>query len=666
MTPGGSENKLNLSALDRARLLREQKEVEREEVKRAEKEKEELEKTALLDAIRDLSTNIDKLTTEKAGLEQSLQGVRGQRLENINTQKAAIRELKSDESTEDLLNDEDVKKKVFSGDEERLQDIKQEEGGIRSRLKEIEGELANLESQKRELYAQTPEGQEEEKKSRDRKIIEDLKQNYGVRQDDFVHGSSLEMKDIILQTGYRQELTKLIDEYGEDKAKEVLVSVHGESLKDYFEKQRSGPNEALRMLKENPAYSAESISEAKIKYKELTQVENEINDVLKQEGKNISIDDIGPAFVMSRGSEVRVRLSKLFETDDPRYDVDYIKIKQEIERLIVLAVHLKEDISRAKDVKRVVEGLYSKDGGLAAGMKYDAIVGIDKYPKFTLADGESIELRPGDSRVEGLLHEELSRINSNEKDAMRMVELQVENNLDKAMAVEEANENGLSFKYGDDVRNYIEEFNRRKDKAERVLLLTSTQRIRYNENLDRKLSIYEGAIVYEDALENVTEKEEEKQEKTKQIEVKLRQVEAEYNSERNKSPLFGKEKHREKVVALEQEVEELKRKLRAVQNENTPRLQDENMSPKVKDLLDDLYYDGSFSSPKGTEAFMQEHGNRIEQGMTLREMFDLIQEKTEKRLEERLPGRLSGYEERRKLRWGEVAALEAKYEGQKV
>lgn len=147
-----------LSAVEKARLLKQQKEEEKKAEEQKQLELEEQQKQSVQKELQDIDSELQKLTQEKAELESRLASVRGERLENISGQRQAVKELKSSEETEDILNEEGVKEEIFGVDDEALEGLKTQEGEVDQKIQELEEEIVGLQEKRTEVYYKTPEG----------------------------------------------------------------------------------------------------------------------------------------------------------------------------------------------------------------------------------------------------------------------------------------------------------------------------------------------------------------------------------------------------------------------------------------------------------------------------------------------------------------------------
>jgi hypothetical protein len=147
-----------LSAIEKARLLKQQKEEEKKAEEQKQLELEEQQKQSVQKELQDIDSELQKLTQEKAELESRLASVRGERLENISGQRQAVKELKTSEETEDVLNEEGMKEEIFGADDEALEGLKMQEGEVGQQIQELEEKIAGLQEKRTEVHHKTPEG----------------------------------------------------------------------------------------------------------------------------------------------------------------------------------------------------------------------------------------------------------------------------------------------------------------------------------------------------------------------------------------------------------------------------------------------------------------------------------------------------------------------------
>lgn len=217
-----------MSALEKAKLLKEKKLQEEKDAAEQLKAKEETEKQKVLGSISEIDGKIDELDAEKKQVEESLINTRNQRKENIMGQRKAVHELKADKATEGMLADESVKQDIFSDDEGRLEDIKVEEERLENRLSEIANEVESLENQKKELHSQTPEGQKELEKQKEEERLRPIIERLSEKMPDKERVISFENKKL--------GLNKILTEYVNMDGSEIMkVMAEVESENDFLD-----------------------------------------------------------------------------------------------------------------------------------------------------------------------------------------------------------------------------------------------------------------------------------------------------------------------------------------------------------------------------------------------------------------------------------------------
>ena len=163
MSQENPSSKSGLSALEKAKLLKQEaEEKKRQEVELSEKEKEqrqrELDEKYLVNKDKHQTILADK--KEKEG---EVKSVRAERLENIKTQRAAIKEMVGTEEGVELFKEH--KKDIFSEDEEKLKNIKTKEKGLKEELKDLTDKTTASEAGLKESYEETTKGKREKEKA---------------------------------------------------------------------------------------------------------------------------------------------------------------------------------------------------------------------------------------------------------------------------------------------------------------------------------------------------------------------------------------------------------------------------------------------------------------------------------------------------------------------
>jgi|GEM_PF-1925698 len=127
-----------LSALDKVQALKKEKEKS---------------------ALQSIDMELGQLTQQKQELESSLASIRAKRLDNINGQRQAVKELKSSEDTENILDDDEVKADIFNDDDQELETLKTEENNIRQNIQELDAQIAKLQEKRAEVLSNVSEQQ---------------------------------------------------------------------------------------------------------------------------------------------------------------------------------------------------------------------------------------------------------------------------------------------------------------------------------------------------------------------------------------------------------------------------------------------------------------------------------------------------------------------------
>lgn len=160
-----NNNGNGMSALEKAKLLK----AEREQAKQAEAAKSKAEKEARqreLDEKYLVDKNtLSKLKEDKTNIDQDISNIREERKQNILGQRAAIKEMLGDNtSDEDREFFKENKKDIFGDDENKLTDIKSDEKELKSKAGEMEKDISEREESLKESFSETKEDKEKFKK----------------------------------------------------------------------------------------------------------------------------------------------------------------------------------------------------------------------------------------------------------------------------------------------------------------------------------------------------------------------------------------------------------------------------------------------------------------------------------------------------------------------
>jgi hypothetical protein len=217
-----------LSALEKAKLLKEQKENERKDAEEKAQAEEDAKQQEVYGTLSQIDGRLSGLEAEKLEVEESIKSVRGQRFENINTQRNAVKELKSDEATAEILDDKDTKEEIFSEDEGKLEAIKEEEENLNTRLNQIQEEIASLKEKREETFLNTPEGQEEMKKEEEEERLKPITDELSEK---------LPEKESVLNFENKQGgLNKIVTEYINVSGDEIMkIKAEAENEDDFLD-----------------------------------------------------------------------------------------------------------------------------------------------------------------------------------------------------------------------------------------------------------------------------------------------------------------------------------------------------------------------------------------------------------------------------------------------
>lgn len=163
-------NTNGLSALEKAQLLKRQREEQKQTEKLLTEKEQALRQKELDEKYLVNKEEHEGLLKEKQEKDTDLKTTRDRRLENIQGQRAAIKEMVGDEEGKKLFNE--YKKDIFGEDEESLKNIKTKEKGLKEEVGDLGDRISSKEKVLKEQYEETTEGKakkEKEEKEREEK-----------------------------------------------------------------------------------------------------------------------------------------------------------------------------------------------------------------------------------------------------------------------------------------------------------------------------------------------------------------------------------------------------------------------------------------------------------------------------------------------------------------
>ncbi|MDQ5953210.1 MAG: hypothetical protein QG551_438 [Patescibacteria group bacterium] len=687
-----------LSALEKAKLLKEQKENERKDAEEKAQAEEDAKQQEVYGTLSQIDGRLSGLEAEKLEVEESIKSVRGQRFENINTQRSAVKELKSDEATAEILDDKDTKEEIFSEDEGKLEAIKEEEENLNTRLNQIQEEIASLKEKREETFLNTPEGQRE-KDLESREVMKtEIQEVLKIKPLKFEG----DIRDLDIRS-YSDNLTALVEKYDKEQIKEALVEIQGQNVEGYFEKKIKPVEETIEIAK--GAWSPELRQAAMEKYEELKQAMRDFQNTLTQKNAELEAQGLeklwrgfpgGGSYeeVLLAGSELRTEhtyfnmsdensVSLLFNPEKSSSSlilrINYSKVAEALEKKIGFIKDFETTVKETPDKKTYEEsikgGFFDRAERKEKAENGDKIaqlgerwlqhldVKVGKIP-------ETVSMDKGYEVMMGDLNSKLEALKTQEKDAIRVVELQVERGLDERLSVQEAKrmENGFKLINNSafDVVRGVEEIQKTKDKAKEVFNTVLSSEIKLADYLDKKISFHNGRMVYEGAPEAVKKQEEERMIAITQYEKALEEKKKEYARESSKNPFFGKDKHQENLTLLKKEIADLETRLN--ESKAMPRVDiyQEDKSPELGDVIDKLYKKNPYGNENGPQNFIDQHQELFSRGVTLKEVLEAIKSDAEAQSTKELPGKLKGFKQRQDSYATELQNLKTKYQGVRV
>lgn len=254
------DSKQNLSALDKAKLLKAQKEQEKLDAENLIKEQQQQKINDAQSSYEKLQREIGELDVQKNELQEKINEQKKIRKEKIKSQKDAIRELHSNEDTKEMLNDADTKQEIFSDDQAALDEAKETQKELERKLKGIEElhEVTTLQS--KEVYKQTPKGIEEiekqkaEQEAAEKAVQEKIKKEERIKINQVLGVNVKNQSNEFFKTGildlYENDLRNADQQFGKEKVKETFNELIDEQIQDVLNAERNkwGANEIKEQL----------------------------------------------------------------------------------------------------------------------------------------------------------------------------------------------------------------------------------------------------------------------------------------------------------------------------------------------------------------------------------------------------------------------------------
>lgn len=234
-------NTSGLSALEKAKRLKEQAAAEKQALKAKTEEERLNQERALDDKYYVSKQELDRMRAKQKDLGKDLKDSRAERYENIKTQRAAIREMVGTEEGVELFKEH--KKDIFSEEEESLKNIKEKEKGYKKESSKLEEDIKEKEEEVKKDFENTTEGKEIKEKERIekerekmvseiREEVENSVQDYLRKQEERYNNilKHIEgLKDSLNRESfevYKEAVARDVDEFSNDNYYRGLSSSH--------------------------------------------------------------------------------------------------------------------------------------------------------------------------------------------------------------------------------------------------------------------------------------------------------------------------------------------------------------------------------------------------------------------------------------------------------
>ena len=223
-----------LSSADKAKLLIEQKKLKTQQAAE-QQEREEVQKVEdVQNNLQEAKLAITTLVQEQGRLEQELEQVTKDIEEKFENVREAVTGLQKEELLESL--DAEDREGVFGDDSLEITALQESKKTLEEKISENETRLAELESQKKELFHQTPEGEKEKGKE----IKDEMREKLAGRNERIepVAFDSMESLRNIKRAWLGQKIADLYKEYDRDQIKSFLADEYGKNVNKHFNTER--------------------------------------------------------------------------------------------------------------------------------------------------------------------------------------------------------------------------------------------------------------------------------------------------------------------------------------------------------------------------------------------------------------------------------------------
>lgn len=232
------------------------------------------------------------------------------------------------------------------------------------------------------------------------------------------------------------------------------------------------------------------------------------------------------------------------------------------------------------------------------------------------------------SALENALREEMKTIESQEYDAVSLVEVQVE----KSLLWTEAKQLGSS-----DIgtlQREKENLERQKNNAEVAIYASTSLGARMVEQADKRV-IFDGGFQFEGMKSYAQEQRTQRETNLSEKREALKKSKSELADKEKKPPiLLGKEKHAREVAELKEQVKKLEQEVQELENKKD--VSQDQIYPQIQSFFEKI--GGSeYSRESEMKSFVEKNKDALARGVTLNELLDMMKQDAEEKANAKFP-----------------------------
>jgi len=228
------------------------------------------------------------------------------------------------------------------------------------------------------------------------------------------------------------------------------------------------------------------------------------------------------------------------------------------------------------------------------------------------------------AEVQRALKEKELQINQQQKQAMEVIDLAIEH---KLLGGPDALSEFQDIDHFSKVKSQKESFERNKNNAKEARYEAMSLDTKLNDKLGNAVVLVDNSVQFEGKLNEIDQHNKDLDQAVKDLEQELRTADSEYNTEKDKKPWFGKDKHQSQVDQLKTTRDNLEQQLNAKSRERN--IDTNEAFPPLYSYFEKLG-DSQYNSKKQTE-FYEQHREELASGMTLGNLLDIMRKEAEEK-----------------------------------